>query len=132
MLLRPAFEKAANVTFATTDAKLATAHDVSNCIELKDYSRSEPLSVTVGLCETFLLIRRLKPDFVISTGAAPGLLLLLWARIFGAKTLWIDSIANAEQPSMSGRLALRFAHISLTQWEHLSEQSSFKYWGSIL
>jgi len=46
-----------------------------------------------------------RPDFVVSTGAAPGFYAILLARIVGARTIWLDSIANADELSMSGRKA---------------------------
>lgn len=132
MLLRPAFASAHQVTYATNDTGLAAAYGLEKCEKLSDYSRSRPLDVLLGVAETYSIIRRLKPNVVVSTGAAPGLLLLLWGRLTGAKTIWIDSIANAESPSLSGRLANKFAHCTLTQWEHLAKGTGFKFWGSVL
>ena len=71
-------------------------------------------------------------DVVISTGAAPGLLCLPAARLIGARTLWIDSIANGERLSLSGRIARRLAHECLTQWEHLACEPKPKYRGAVL
>lgn len=132
MLLRPAFDGASRVTYATNDASLAAAYGIESCEEVIDYSRTHPMAVLRGLGETFALVRRLRPDVIVSTGAAPGLLILLWGRLMGAQTIWVDSIANAETPSLSGRLASRFAHRSLTQWQHLADGSQFTYWGSVL
>ena len=92
----------------------------------------EPFKVLRGAIETFGLVRRLRPDVVISAGAAPGLLCLLWGRVFGAKTIWIDSIANAETLSLSGKIALHFAHRVLTQWDHLARPGKVEHWGSVL
>lgn len=60
-----------------------------------------------------------RPDFVVSTGAAPGFYAILLARIVGARTIWLDSIANADELSMSGRKASRIATLTLTQWPEL-------------
>ena len=35
---------------------------------------------------------------VISTGAAPGYFAMRFAKWLGRRTIWIDSIANVEQP----------------------------------
>lgn len=132
MQLRAAFDSAARVSYATTDPALAAAADLPACITLSDYSQSEPFKVLRGAIETFGLVRRLRPDVVISAGAAPGLLCLLWGRVFGAKTIWIDSIANAETLSLSGKIALHFAHRVLTQWDHLARPGKVEHWGSVL
>lgn len=131
MLLAPAFE-AADRVFACTDARQGAAYGLTEVIGLKDYSASAPFDVLKGAIETFRLVRRIRPDVVISTGAAPGLLCLLWGRLLGAHTIWVDSIANSSQLSLSGRLAARFSHVTLTQWEHLADGSGITYRGSVI
>ena len=73
-----------------------------------------------------------KPDIVISTGAAPGYLALRLGRMIGARTIWLDSIANVEQLSMSGSKIGRFADLWLTQWPHLTRPGGPYYAGSVL
>jgi hypothetical protein len=68
---------------------------------------------------------------LITTGALPGLFCLIAARLLGARTVWIDSIANSDQPSMSGRIARLFAHEWFTQWEHLATRRR-RYEGAVL
>lgn len=131
MLLAPALE-GGEVTFACTDPRQAEGRDLPAFVALSDYNQNQPLRLLAGLAETFGIVRRLRPDVVISTGAAPGLLCLLWGRAFGARTIWIDSIANSEQLSLSGKLARRICHVVLTQWEHLARDDGPAYWGSVL
>ncbi|WP_299235919.1 hypothetical protein [uncultured Halomonas sp.] len=66
------------------------------------------------------IVRRSQPDLVISTGAAPGLLVLFAGFLLGKKTLWVDSIANCRRLSLSGRAAKLFATRVLTQWPDLA------------
>lgn len=61
-----------------------------------------------------------RPDVVVTTGAAPGLWALLWGRAMGARTVWIDSLANVQQLSGAGRLARWVATDWWTQWPHLA------------
>jgi UDP-N-acetylglucosamine:LPS N-acetylglucosamine transferase len=76
---------------------------------------------------------RERPDVVITTGSAPCLFALGLARkLFGARTIWIDSVANAEKLSSSGAQARRVADVWLTQWEHLAKPDGPQYWGSVL
>lgn len=77
------------------------------------------------------IIKIEKPDVIITTGAAPGLFALLWGRLYGSKTIWIDSIANVEIISLSGRIAKTFAHFHLTQWEHLADNKTL-FRGNVL
>jgi hypothetical protein len=75
-----------------------------------------------------------RPRAVITTGSAPGLVCLALAKtFFGARTVWIDSIANCERLSSSGRQARRFADAWLTQWPHLAGgDGGPQYWGAVL
>ncbi len=76
---------------------------------------------------------RFRPEAVITTGAAPGYVALRLAKLGGCRTVWLDSIANAEEISMSARLARPYADLWLTQWEELSRKTpGLEYWGQIL
>ena len=54
-------------------------------------------------------------------GAAPGFFAISLARLVGARSVWVDSIANAEELSLSGQKATRVATLTLTQWPSLGE-----------
>jgi UDP-N-acetylglucosamine:LPS N-acetylglucosamine transferase len=73
-----------------------------------------------------------RPDVVVSTGAAPGYFALLLGRLFGARTIWIDSLANIDHVSMSGEQVGRYADLWLTQWPHLAKAEGPYYGGSVL
>ena len=72
------------------------------------------------------------PHVVVSTGAAPGYIALRLARLLGAKTIWLDSIANAEELSLSGQMVGQYADLWLTQWQHLGKPNGPHYAGSVL
>lgn len=66
------------------------------------------------------ILLRFRPDAVVTTGAAPGYFAIRIGRILGAKTVWVDSIANGENLSLSGSKAGPHSHMWLTQWPHLA------------
>jgi hypothetical protein len=78
------------------------------------------------------LMLRLRPAVVVTTGAAPGFAAIVFGRLLGARTVWVDSIANGEALSNSGARAGRWAHVWLTQWEHLARPEGPQYWGAAL
>jgi len=74
-----------------------------------------------------------RPDVVITTGSMPLALFCLTAKMFSTKIVWIDSVANIERFSMSGRLVRHFADLFLTQWPELAKNDSkAEYVGAIL
>jgi UDP-N-acetylglucosamine transferase subunit ALG13 len=56
------------------------------------------------------IIARERPDVIISTGAGAVYFALIWARVFGACVIVIESFARFERPSLFGRLAAPLAH----------------------
>ncbi len=85
-----------------------------------DANRWQKLRLVRQLLEIAWLLLRERPQVVVSTGAAPGFFALRLGRLMGARTAWIDSIANAEELSLSGRKAAGCADLYLTQWPHLA------------
>lgn len=71
-----------------------------------------------------VLVVRVRPDAIVTTGAAPGLFALWIGKLLGAHTIWVDSVANTEHLSLSGRLVKNAADLWLTQWEHLANPNA--------
>jgi len=82
--------------------------------------------------QIFRIILREKPDVIVSTGAAPGYLAIRIGRLMGAKTVWLDSIANVDELSLSGQRIGKYADLWLTQWPHLGKPQGPSYKGSVL
>lgn len=129
--LRPAFE-GKRTAYLTTNGAYAKDVPGSEVFVVTDANRDVPLKLVRSAAEVFWRVMRTRPDVVISTGAAPGLFGILFGRLVGARTIWIDSIANAEKISLSGRIASRIAHMVLTQWPHLAATPRVQHRGSIL
>jgi UDP-N-acetylglucosamine:LPS N-acetylglucosamine transferase len=128
--LRPAYAHH-SVTFVSTNAAYAKDVDAS-LLTVTDANMNEKIKLLRMFFEMFIHILCVRPDIVITTGAAPGFAALMLGRLFGAKTIWVDSIANSEELSTSGRNVGRFAHKWLTQWEHLSKPKGPHFWGAVL
>lgn len=98
---------------------------------LRDFSIRELHRGLWQLPYALRIVRRSGADVVLSTGAAPGLLLLFAGFLLGKKTVWVDSIANSQRLSLSGRAAGLFASRVLTQWPELAG-GRVRYLGSLL
>ncbi len=80
----------------------------------------------------FRLILRERPEVVITTGEAVGVLALRYGKRFGARTIWLDSIAHLERVSPAAKRAYRFADLWLTQWTHLETPEGPRCFGPVL
>lgn len=98
---------------------------------VSDFNRTSPHLILKSFLSSINIFLKEKPDAIISTGAAPGLVMVLIGSIFRKKTIWIDSLANVNRLSLSGRLILPFASRVYTQWKHLSTPKIF-FAGSVL
>ncbi|AGA91747.1 UDP-N-acetylglucosamine:LPS N-acetylglucosamine transferase [Thioflavicoccus mobilis 8321] len=131
MLVSAAFEGCVR-HYATTEGGYRAGVEVERFTCLPEGSRWDKFGLVKMAWAAFRLVQRVKPDVVVSTGAAPGLAVVFFGKLLGARTIWIDSIANVERVSMSGRLCRPFADVWLTQWPHLAEQGGLDYQGSVL
>ena len=96
-------------------------------------NRQHPLKTFIVLARCIKLVLKLRPDVVISTGAAAGFLMCITALFFGARIVWIDSIANVTKLSLSGRMIRPFSDLFLTQWPELAgKYKNVEYIGSLL
>lgn len=98
---------------------------------ISDFNRNNMKGFFKASVAIYKILKNERPDVVITTGAAPGLLSLIVARIFGIKTIWLDSIANVEELSMSGRIASKFCSRVYTQWPDLATEK-IVYAGNVL
>jgi UDP-N-acetylglucosamine:LPS N-acetylglucosamine transferase len=128
--LAPAFE-GHDVAYLTTDPGYGSEVGVARFYVVNDANRWNKLAVLRCALRILRVVLRERPDVVVSTGAAPGYLAIRCARLLGARTVWIDSVANVEELSLSGRMASATADLCLTQWPHLAV-GQVRYLGAVL
>jgi len=128
--LMPAFS-GMEVVFVSTQKDLADTVSGHKFYTVPDANRWNKYK----LIQIFFLVARIvnkeRPKFIISTGAAPGLLALAAGKLLGIRTIWVDTIASAEKLSLSGKIAIRFVDRVYTQWPELSGPKVI-YAGNIL
>ena len=130
-LLCPAFE-GQDVSYLTTLHGLAEADGMLPAVVVPDCNRNRPVAAVKSAFLIAAHVLRKRPDVVLTTGALPGLIGIVFGRMVGARTVWVESLANAERLSMSGAMAMRVAHLCLSQWPHVAEETGAEYAGSIL
>src|SRR4051794_27416219 len=117
--LRPAWD-GCSVTYVTTDCGFREVLEAEArgkgaadpkffCIV--EANRWQKLRLVRQLIQLFVIILKIRPDVIITTGAAPGYLALRIGRLLRMRTAYIDSIANADSLSLSGQKAGRVADL---------------------
>ncbi|MEG3092122.1 UDP-N-acetylglucosamine--LPS N-acetylglucosamine transferase [Sphingomonas sp. PB1R3] len=131
LLLRDAFT-GHDITFATTMNGLGERAGIAGVRVIHDCNRNSPMSAVLCTLDLLRVIARVRPQVIVSTGALPGFLTLAIGRRFGIRTVWVDSIANAEELSMAGQKARPHADLWLSQWPFVAERTGAGYAGSVL
>lgn len=120
------------VVFVTADSSYRSTVPESRFYAVGDANRWNKLLVLALAAKVAWIIHKERPDVVISTGAAAGYFAVLFGHLSSARTIWVDSLANVERVSLSGRLAAKHADLWLTQWPHLAAEDGPHYEGAVL
>lgn len=103
------------VTFDTPDARGLLADEESVIWAYSPTTRNVRNLVRNTLLAVRVL-RRTRPDVVISTGAAAAVPFLALGRALGATTVFIEVYDRVETPTLTGRLVRPFVDLALVQW----------------
>ena len=129
--LRPAFE-GCSVSYATVREGYRSEIAGADFHLIPDCNRWNKLAVVKSAAAILILLLRLRPDVVVTTGAAPGYFGARFGKVLGARVVWVDSVANVEELSMSGQKAGSFVDLWLTQWPHLACEGGPRFLGNVL
>jgi UDP-N-acetylglucosamine:LPS N-acetylglucosamine transferase len=117
--------------YASTDESLGEILN-EKFYGLKDANMWNKPGLIILAFQVFWLLLKVRPDVIISTGAAPGFFGVMFGKILMRKTIWVDSMANADEMSLAGKKIKPFADIWLTQWEGLASSKGPAYKGQVL
>lgn len=130
--LQPAFD-GLQVAFVSVHSAYAEEVAGHRFYVVRDVTRWDRIGLAILVVQLTLILLRERPHVVVTTGSAPGMIALALAKcLLRSKTMWIDSIANCEQLSLSGMRAKRFCDVWLTQWQHLQRTGGPDWWGAVL
>ena len=91
---------------------------------LRQTNRKEPLFLFHFIKLFFqanAILKKERPDCVISTGALMTYPVCFLAKRKGMKIIYIESFARVDAPSLTGKLMYSMADLFLVQWEEMLE-----------
>ncbi|WP_367378407.1 PssD/Cps14F family polysaccharide biosynthesis glycosyltransferase [Enterococcus gilvus] len=87
------------------------------------------------LKNTFLaikIIKKEKPDIIISSGAAVAVPFFYIGKIFKIKTVYIEVFDRIDSPTLTGKLVYPITDLFIVQWEEMKKvYPKAKYFGGI-
>jgi UDP-N-acetylglucosamine:LPS N-acetylglucosamine transferase len=129
--LRPAFA-GAKVIYASVKREAEKDVQGNQFFWFPDANRERKIALVMQILRIVWVMIRVRPQVVVTTGASCGYVAVRLGRLLGIRTLFIDSIANAEKLSLSAQLALRHANLTLTQWPNLESPQGPRFHGSVI
>ena len=62
---------------------------------------------------------KIRPKYIVTTGAHTAGPMCLIGKIFGSKIIFIESFANSSSKSITGKIVYKFADLFIVQWENM-------------
>lgn len=119
------------ITYASTSKGCGASIAPAKFHLITDFSRWDAYKAISAFFKALSIIIKEKPDVVLTTGAAPGLVIAFAAWLYRCKTIWVDSIANVENLSACGKIAKCFVSRTYTQWPELTDRHTL-FSGNVL
>src|SRR3990167_9920233 len=106
--------------FYVLNDKAILANDMSNKTYFITHSERD-WKFFKNLWEAFVIIRKEKPSVLMSTGAGLIIGFCLVGKLFGIKTIFVESLAAVKKPTLTGRVMYYLADFFYYQWPHLNK-----------
>ena len=85
----------------------------------KDHILKYIFVLPYNVIKSFNLFLKFKPDVIVTTGAHTCVAMCYIAKIFRKKVIYIESFANIETKTLTGRLIYPIADKFIVQWESM-------------
>ena len=82
---------------------------------------SYPFKLLLNCFKSLYIFIKVRPKYIISTGAHTAGPMCCIGKIFGSKIIFIETFANSQTKSKTGSLVYKFADLFIVQWEELLE-----------
>lgn len=80
-----------------------------------------PFKLMFNTFKSFFLYLKIRPKYIVSTGAHTAGPMCLIGHLLGSKIIFIETFANSKSRSRTGNLVYKFADLFIVQWESMLE-----------
>ncbi len=81
-----------------------------------------PIKFVILFIKAFIILKKEKPDCVISTGALISYPFCRLAKMMGKKVIFIESFARVQDLSLTGKLLYKHVNRFIVQWPEVKEK----------
>jgi UDP-N-acetylglucosamine:LPS N-acetylglucosamine transferase len=96
--------------------------------------RRKPLQALAVLWRAMRWVLHDRPDVIVTTGSMPMAVYSIWAKLLlRSRIVWVDSVAQVDDLSLSGKVMRRVADVCLAQWPEVSQRyPNVQYVGEVM
>ena len=117
--LAAAYEEYDHFYFTFKGGVVDEMNKTSRIRAIPNIVKHNPLSWIIGAVLSAHAVLVERPDVVISTGAGIVVFFCIFAKLLGAKLIFIESMARIEKPTLTARFLYPFADLFIVQWPNL-------------
>jgi len=117
-VLKPAFE--VHEHFYVLNDRVSLPEDMRERTSFIKHSERDWLFV-FNLWEAWKILRKEKPDLILSTGAGPAVPFAIVGKVLSVPNIFIETFTRVSKPSLSGRIMYRLADRFFYQWRPLEK-----------
>lgn len=119
------------VTYSKFDTEYLRDKEIVHWVTMQE-SRML-IRAILNFFKAILILRKSHPDIVLSTGASLAVPFILASKLFGIRTIFIESISRSKELSLSGRIVYPLVDEFYVQWpECVQRYPKAKYKGIVL
>ena len=85
----------------------------------KDHPFTYPFKLLANCFMSLYYYFKIRPDFIVTTGAHTAGPMCCLGKIFGSKIVYIETFANIHTKTITGRLIYKFADLFIVQWKSM-------------
>ena len=120
-MLKPFWEKKERfwVTFDKEDARsLLQGEKMYPCY----YPTNRSLkALVINTYLAFQVLRKERPDLIVSSGAAAAVPFFYLGKLFGAKLIYIEVFDRIDKPTMTGKMVYPITDRFIVEWEEMKK-----------
>lgn len=107
-----------------TKSNLGLKKEYGNKINYLIYGTKEhkfvyPFKLLANSFKSLYFYIKIRPEFIITTGAHTAGPMCCIGKIFGSKIIFIESMANITTKTITGKYIYKFADLFIVQWESM-------------
>ena len=89
------------------------------CYATRSRILTYPFKFIFNSLKSIYLFIKIKPEYIITTGTHTAVPMCYIGKIFGRKIIFIETFANRNKKTLSGKLIYPIANLFIVQWEEM-------------